>query len=136
MNFTLLTVIKGGEAVTSAAASDGVSSASDAVQQAGGSLGFFSTPMGIIVYIIAIIAIFYFIGIRPQRKREKKLNELQSEIKIGDWVLLDSGIYGKVTDISDRVFTIEFGTNKGVLIPVLRQRVISKGEPDFSVATK
>ena len=62
--------------------------------------------------------------------------ELQSEIKIGDWVLLDSGIYGKVTDIADQVFIIEFGTNKGVLIPVLKQRVVSKGEPNLTSTTK
>lgn len=134
MNFTLLnTVIKGGaEAATQA----GEQATQISNQAATGGLGFFSTLPGIIIYILFIVLIFYFIGIRPQKKREKKIAELQSDVKVGDWVLLDSGIYGKVTDIADQVFIIEFGTNKGVLIPVLKQRVVSKGEPNLSSTTK
>ena len=134
MNFTLLnTVITGGEGTAQAATQAG-----DAANQAAasGSLGFFATLPSIIVYILFIVLIFYFIGIRPQKKREKKMEELQSDIKIGEWVLLDSGIYGKVTDITDQVFIVEFGTNKGVLIPVLKQRVVSKGEPNLTSTVK
>ncbi len=132
MNISLLnTVIQGG---SQAATQSGTEISSSA--QASSSLGFFATLPGIIIYILFIVLIFYFIGIRPQKKREKKMVELQSEIKIGDWVLLDSGIYGKVTDIADQVFIIEFGTNKGVLIPVLKQRVVSKGEPNLTSTSK
>ena len=132
MNISLLnTVIQGGSQAASQSGTEISSSA-----QASSSLGFFATLPGIIIYILFIVLIFYFIGIRPQKKREKKMVELQSEIKIGDWVLLDSGIYGKVTDIADQVFIIEFGTNKGVLIPVLKQRVVSKGEPNLTSTSK
>ncbi|WP_250278218.1 preprotein translocase subunit YajC [[Clostridium] colinum] len=136
MNFVLLnTVITGGSQSAPQASQAGEQVANVAPQATNG-FNFFATPMGIIVYIIFIVLIFYFIGIRPQKKREKKLLELQSDIKIGDWVLLDSGIYGKVTDIADQVFIIEFGTNKGVLIPVLKQRIMSKGEPNLTSTTK
>lgn len=135
MNISLLnTVIQGGSPAATQATDAGTKVASTA--QAPGSLGFFATLPGIIIYILFIVLIFYFIGIRPQKKREKKMMELQSEIKIGDWILLDSGIYGKVTDIADQVFIVEFGTNKGVLIPVLKQRVVSKGEPNLTSNTK
>lgn len=102
------------------------------VKTGGGSMGFLSTVPGIIIYFIVIIAIFYFLAIRPQKKREKQLSAVRNEIKAGDYVLLDSGIYGKVASISDNVFIIEFGTNKGVLIPVLKQRVVSIEEPNIS----
>ncbi len=132
MNFTLLnTVITGGETVAQTA-----NTTNQAQAAAPSGLGFFATLPGIIIYILFIVLIFYFIGVRPQKKREKKMEELQSEIKVGDWVLLDSGIYGKVTDIADQVFIIEFGTNKGVLIPVIKQRVVSKGEPNLSSTIK
>ena len=135
MNISLLnTVIQGGSPAATQAADTSTQVANTA--QASSSLGFFATLPGIIIYILFIVLIFYFIGIRPQKKREKKMVELQSEIKIGDWVLLDSGIYGKVTDIADQVFIIEFGTNKGVLIPVLKQRVVSKGEPNLTSTSK
>lgn len=117
---------KAGEAVTTA----GTEAANAATS--GGGLGFLATLPGMILYFVVIIGLFYFFGIRPQKKREKALKSLQDEIKLGDWVLLDSGMYGKVAGISENVFTIEFGTNKGVLIPVLKQRVVSKSEPNFS----
>lgn len=135
MNISLLnTVIQGGSQAATQNTNAGTQVANTA--QASGSLGFFATLPGMIIYILFIVLIFYFIGIRPQKKREKKMMELQSEIKIGDWILLDSGIYGKVTDIADQVFIVEFGTNKGVLIPVLKQRVVSKGEPNLTSTTK
>lgn len=94
--------------------------------------GLFSIA-GMVLYFVIIIALFYFMAIRPQKKRDKQLKELQNEIKLGDWVLLDSGIYGKVAGISEAIYTIEFGTNKGVLIPVLKSRIVAKGEPNFNV---
>ena len=92
--------------------------------------------MGMVVYFAIIIAAFYFLAIRPQKKREKQLKQLQDDIKLGDWVLIDSGMYGKVAGISDGVYTIEFGTNKGVLIPVLKSRIVSKGQPSFDTEVK
>lgn len=125
MKFLFLnTVITGG--ATNAQATEVASNT------ASSGVGFFATPLGLIVYIAFIVLLFYFIGIRPQKKREKKMIELQSQIKVGDWVLLDSGMYGKVADVSDQLFTIEFGSNKTVLVPVVKQRVIAKGEPNFS----
>lgn len=129
MNFTFLSSV-----ITGGASSEAVQTAAEAPMSSG--FSFFATPLGIIIYIIFIVAIFYFIGVRPQKKREKKMLELQSEIKIGDWVLLDSGLYGKVTDIADQVFIVEFGTNKGVLIPVIKQRIVGKGEPNLTATTK
>lgn len=129
MNFIFLSSV-----ITGGATSNAVQTTAEAPMASG--FNFFATPLGIILYIVFIMAIFYFIGIRPQKKREKKMLELQSEIKIGDWVLLDSGLYGKVTDIADQVFIVEFGTNKGVLIPVVKQRVVGKGEPNLTATTK
>lgn len=93
---------------------------------------FFATIPGMIIYFAVIIAFFYFIAIRPQKKREKQLKEVQNSLKLGDWVLLDNGMYGKIAGISDTIFNIEFGTNKSILIPVMKQRVMMKAEPMFN----
>lgn len=95
------------------------------VTNSSGGFGF----TGVIIYFIVLIAIFYFLAIRPQKKREKQLNDLLSTIAVGDFVVLDSGFYGKITDISEQVFMIEFGVNKGVIVPVVKQRVIAKADP-------
>ena len=39
-------------------------------------------------------------------------------LKIGDWVLLNSGMYGKVVNIVNECLIVEFGTNKSIMIPV------------------
>ena len=50
--------------------------------------------------------------IRPHRKRQKETEAMQSNVKIGDWVLLNSGMYGKVVNIVNECLIVEFGTNK------------------------
>lgn len=123
MNFTLLsTVINGGDTVVS----DAASATSTGSMFGMGGITFW------IMYVIILGCIFYFLAVRPQKKQQKAIDDLQSELKIDDWVLLNSGIYGKIKDMSDKVFTIELGTNKSILVPVSRHSVVSKGEPDYS----
>ncbi len=89
---------------------------------------------GMIIYIVALIALFYFFAIRPQKKREKELSNIQNAINVGDWVMTSSGFYGKVVDIADQVFVVEFGTNKGVKIPVRKSEIIGNKEPNLTVS--
>jgi preprotein translocase subunit YajC len=57
--------------------------------------------------IILIFAIFYFLLIRPQQKRAKDHRTLLSTLKVGDQVLTNGGIYGRVTGLRDDVITLE-----------------------------
>lgn len=98
--------------------------------QSGASMG----PGFIVLYIVALIGLFYFFAIRPQKKKEKELTNIQNAVKVGDWVMTSSGFYGKVSDISDQVFVVEFGTNKGVKIPVRKSEIIGNKEPDLTVS--
>lgn len=66
--------------------------------------------------IVALIAIFYFFMIAPQRKREKKINEFRSNIKKGDKVVTIGGIHGTIREIKEDSFILEI-TN-GVNITV------------------
>lgn len=84
--------------------------------------GFLGSPMSIVIWIAIIVAYFYFI-INGQKKKDKKVKELQSSIKTGDEVYTSAGFYGKVVDVEDNTFVIEFGLNKGVRIPVRKSDV-------------
>lgn len=86
----------------------------------------------IFIYIIVIFAAMYFISIRPQRKREKQLDEMRSKIKPGDSVLCNTGMYGKVVDITAECYIIEFGMNKGVRVPVVKSEIALVKEPNLS----
>ncbi|MDI6603554.1 MAG: preprotein translocase subunit YajC [Thermoanaerobacteraceae bacterium] len=62
--------------------------------------------------IIIFMAIFYFLLIMPQQKREKKERAMLDALKPGDEILTKSGIYGKILNIKDDVMTIEVGADK------------------------
>lgn len=48
-----------------------------------------------------ILLIFYFLVLQPMRKRQKKVQEFQSSLKIGDRVVTTGGIYGLVTKVAE-----------------------------------
>jgi preprotein translocase subunit YajC len=63
--------------------------------------------MGMVVPIILMFVIFYFLLIKPQQKRQKEHAELVKALKAGDKVLTNGGIFGEVTQVSDRYITVE-----------------------------
>jgi preprotein translocase subunit YajC len=68
----------------------------------------------IIPYVI-IFAVFYFILIMPQRKKDKKMKEMLIALKVGDEILTIGGIFGKIISIKDDTLTIEVGADKAKL---------------------
>lgn len=79
----------------------------------------------LILYIAALALVFYFFAVRPQKKRAAALKEIQEGIKIGDEVMTSSGFYGKVVELQgDDIAVVEFGTNRGVRIPVNKSEII------------
>ncbi len=55
----------------------------------------------IIIFLVLIFAVFYFLLIRPQRKRQREQKELMQELKRGDRVITAGGIYGVVESVSE-----------------------------------
>ena len=87
--------------------------------------------LGVIVsYIIGIIAVFYFLMIRPQKKEQKKMAALLSTLEIGDSVLTNSGFYGIIIDITDDTVIVEFGNNKNCRIPMQKSAIVQVEKPD------
>ncbi len=86
-----------------------------------------SSLFSIVLLYAAIIGAMYYFTIRPAKKREQLLQSKQDEIKLGDDVVTTSGMHGKVVDIGTSTFNIEFGTNKGVIIPVNKKDVLPVG---------
>ena len=57
----------------------------------------------------AVIALFYFILIRPQRKKMKQDEAMRNSVQVGDEVIMSGGIIGRVINIKDDEVTIESG---------------------------
>ena len=83
------------------------------------------------VYIGIFVAMYFFL-IRPQRRREKKMRELQSTIQAGDNVITTGGLFGRVTDVGEDCFIIEFGINRSMRIPVQKSDVLGVRSPKMT----
>ncbi len=83
------------------------------------------STIGIIALYAVIIAAFYFIAIRPNKKREREHAALMNSVSVGDSILTTSGFYGVVIDIpSDDVIIVEFGSNKNCRIPMQKSAIV------------
>ncbi len=65
-----------------------------------------------IIMLVGLIALMYFLLIRPQKKRDKQVNDMRNSVKTGDEVVTIGGIYGKVVKVRDDRLTIMVGTDK------------------------
>lgn len=81
----------------------------------------------LLVYVVVIGGAMYFFAIRPQKKEQKRLNAMLSELEVGDSVVTTSGFYGVVIDITDEDVIVEFGSNKNCRIP-MKKAAISEVE--------
>ena len=87
---------------------DAYAAAQPAIQ--GGSLG------ATLVQLALILLIFYFLLVRPQQKKIKEHNELVENLKIGDRVITNGGLYGKVAKTNGMEITLEVAENVKVVV--------------------
>lgn len=88
------------------------------LQAAGGNGG-----MQMILMLVAMFAIIYFFMIRPQRKRQKEIENFRNSLQIGDKIVTASGVHGTIKDLNlgESYMSIEIA--KGVVIKIDRNYV-------------
>ena len=96
--------------------------AQDAESADGGNL------LSLLAPLIIIGGLFYFILIRPQRKRMRQLEDIRKAIDIGDEVRTVGGIFGVVTDLSGDVVVIDPGG--GTTLRMARGAIAERVEAD------
>lgn len=62
--------------------------------------------------IVLMFALFYFLMIRPQRKKEKEVAAMRKSIEVGDEITTIGGVVGRVVKIKDELITIETGADR------------------------
>ena len=83
----------------------------------------------IILLYAVIIGGFYWILMRPQKKEQKRVAAMISELEVGDTVLTTSGFYGVIIDISDDDVIVEFGSNRNCRIPMQKAAIAQVEKP-------
>jgi preprotein translocase subunit YajC len=68
-----------------------------------------------------ILAIFYFLILLPMKRRQKKVQEFQAALKVGDKIVTTSGIYGQITKLNDKSVQVQIADK--VRIEVARAAV-------------
>jgi preprotein translocase subunit YajC len=64
-----------------------------------------------IIFLVGLFVLFYFIAIRPQRKRQKEHAEMVSALNKGDEVVTASGILGKINKLDENFVVLQVADN-------------------------
>jgi preprotein translocase subunit YajC len=84
--------------------------------------------LGQFVALALIVAIFYFVILLPMKRRQKKIQEFQNALKVGDKVITTGGIYGQIQKVNDK--SVQLQVAEKVRIEVAKAAIGGKqGEP-------
>ena len=94
-----------------------------------------NSPAFSLVLMVLLIAMIYFMMIRPQRKKEKADKEMRDALSVGDEVITIGGIIGKVEKINHKsvIISTSAGKNK---IELLKTAIASVSSKDPNAAAK
>jgi preprotein translocase subunit YajC len=86
-------------------------------QQSGSNVTF-------LISLVLMVAIFYFLLIRPQQRRVRQQRQLVESLRVGDEVVTIGGLFGTILEIDDESVTIDAGS--GTRLRYLKQAVARK----------
>lgn len=89
---------------------------------------------GMLLPLVATMALMYFLLMRPEQKKRKEMQELLSNLKKNDKVVTIGGICGTVVSISPDSKTVTIRVDEGTRIKVLRSAISQIGGPDEAEA--
>ena len=78
--------------------------------------------------LVVLIILFYFLMIRPQRKRDKAEREMRNSIEVGDEISTIGGFIGRVVNVKDDVLIIE-SSNDRTKLKIYRWAIRGKEAP-------
>ena len=81
-----------------------------------------ANPLVQLIPFALVLAIFYFVILLPMKRRQQKVQEFLSTLKVSDKVVTSGGIYGKITRISDQSIQVEIADK--VRIEVSRNAIV------------
>jgi preprotein translocase subunit YajC len=86
----------------------------------------------IFIFFLVMLVFLYLLLIRPQRQQAKRVQEMLSNLQVGDEVITAGGIYGEITGVDDERVQLEIDAD--VRIAVARRAIASKVTPEEAAA--
>lgn len=87
-----------------------------------------ANPMSSYLMLAAMLVVVYLVMFLPQRKQQKKEAAMRAALDVGDEVLTQGGIIGRVVSLKDDTIVIETGSDR-VKIRILRNAVVANTTP-------
>jgi len=87
-----------------------------------------------LVPVFGVIAVFYFVMLRPQQKQAQQHKQMLGGLKKGDAVITNSGMFGKVVSIGDKDLVLEISVGGGSTRVRWLKSQISGADPTQKVA--
>ena len=84
--------------------------APEAAAAAGEAPGTAAALIQMLLPMVLIVVVFYFMLIRPQRKKDKKVKDMLSNLKVGDRICTIGGIYGTITGLREDTIVLSVGS--------------------------
>lgn len=84
---------------------------------------------GTIIWLVVMIAVFYFMLIRPENKRKKQTKAMLDALKVGDTVTTIGGIIGKVLKVKDDKVCIEIGDRQSKHPMTIKREAVASVVP-------
>ena len=72
--------------------------------------------ISMVIMIVAMVAIFYFLMIRPQRKKDKAVKNMLAALKVGDRICTIGGFYGTIAALKDDTVTLTLGSLENTVV--------------------
>ncbi len=85
---------------------------------------------GMIIFLALIFAAFYFLMIRPQRKRQKEHKSFIEELQTGDKVITIGGMFGEIDSVDEQDFILK--VEDGTRVKFLKNSIMGKQQTDLS----
>lgn len=82
--------------------------------------------------LLLIFVVFWFLILRPARKKQQAVSSLRSSLAVGDTVLLGSGMYGRIEAMDPDSQDLRLEIAPGVVVRAHRDAVVSKEGPAHS----
>ena len=79
-------------------------------------------PWAPLVTLAIVVGIFYFVVAMPMKKRQQKVSEFQSNLKVGDQVVTSGGIYGVITKVGDDALQLQIADR--VRVDISRNAIV------------
>ena len=83
-----------------------------------------------LVLWLVVIGVMWFLLMRPQKKEQKRIQQMLASMEVGDTALTTSGFYGVIIDITDEDVIVEFGNNKNCRIPMQKAAIAQIEKPN------